>query len=101
MEISFNGTLPPRGVPFKLRKEIMTREQKQKLLAWKSKFYCSNYRNTWGQGEKPIAEWFKEKGYNIARLRAAKIFHLDMNVIEDSANQLIRTNQKILNKFVV
>lgn len=58
----------------------------------KSKLYPDHQRHVWGQGERPIAEWLKEAGYNLVKVRAARIFHMDMNVTREYAVQLIRQN---------
>lgn len=62
--------------------------------------YPNTQRNVFGNDEQPIAVWLKGAGYNLAKLRVANIFHLDMYVSEEYAEQLVRQNYRILDKFI-
>lgn len=52
-------------------------------------------KGDWGSGkDKSISEWLKEKGYDLLKVRALDIFHLDMRCSEQAAIRLFRTYLK-------
>lgn len=67
----------------------MKHEKRAKLRDWKGKFY-GKYSNSWGNNEKPLVVWFKEKGLNIMDIRKSKRFWLDMFSTEILAERLIK-----------
>jgi len=52
--------------------------------------YPNFMSGTWGNNEKSISEWLKDKGYNLLKFRKLKVFHLDFRCTEKYFNILIR-----------